>query len=401
MLALNFCSLLLPASFVFFVTSSSLSSLPLLQPTQDWTNAATKTVKAQWKERVLEPLAVIRGELFSTFRKRDSIVTDDDLALSKLSLLRMLKEFEADHAKKTGRTLPPPAAAALTVRLAPSSVHIEDESVSGSLVDSLVSMLPESLGGAPAAAADAPTPATTRSLPEGMTDEELLRRMALLMSVYETELRHPLRNALGGNLARAMLIQVQKLKVDTEAAMLELEKILRANELTIAVTAALPAFLVLGAFGGLVLRMLLPGARKPVQGSGLAIACRLSLSDLEKSIEATSMPRDGGLASVPGLYLPASTSLSGRSDGGRRALNESAEALEAGGLVLYRVAMLRAHLERVYRGFHRLAVTHEMREEFGSIESDLNDLIQRAGAEQRRRIVERMSRTYTVFLPAS
>ena len=35
-------------------------------------------------------------------------------------------------------------------------------------------------------------------------------------------------------------MQVQKLKLDTEAAMLELDQILRANELTVAVVAAIP-----------------------------------------------------------------------------------------------------------------------------------------------------------------
>lgn len=40
------------------------------------------------------------------------------------------------------------------------------------------------------------------------------------MRTYEAELRAPLRNALGGELVRALLIQVQKLKVDTASAML-------------------------------------------------------------------------------------------------------------------------------------------------------------------------------------
>lgn len=42
-------------------------------------------------------------------------------------------------------------------------------------------------------------------------------------------------------------LQVQKLKVDTESAMLEMDQILRANELSISLVAAVPAFLIAGA----------------------------------------------------------------------------------------------------------------------------------------------------------
>lgn len=66
------------------------------------------------------------------------------------------------------------------------------------------------------------------------------------MRTYESELKHPIRNMINGQLARALLIQVQKLKVDTESAMLELDQILRANELNVALIAAIPAILVAG-----------------------------------------------------------------------------------------------------------------------------------------------------------
>ncbi|GLJ59356.1 hypothetical protein SUGI_1504880, partial [Cryptomeria japonica] len=61
---------------------------------------------------------------------------------------------------------------------------------------------------------------------------------------YEKDLMHPLQNLLGGELARALLIQVQKLKLDIETAMLELNQILRANEINFAILAALPAFFI-------------------------------------------------------------------------------------------------------------------------------------------------------------
>ncbi len=53
-------------------------------------------------------------------------------------------------------------------------------------------------------------------------------------------------------------MQVQKLKLDTEAAMLELDQILRANELTVAVVAAIPSLAIAGGTGYLLIRWITP-----------------------------------------------------------------------------------------------------------------------------------------------
>ncbi|GJN07855.1 hypothetical protein PR202_ga25723 [Eleusine coracana subsp. coracana] len=53
---------------------------------------------------------------------------------------------------------------------------------------------------------------------------------------------HPIKNLFSGELARAMLIQIQKLKLDLESGLLEMDQILRANAINFAVLAALPAF---------------------------------------------------------------------------------------------------------------------------------------------------------------
>ena len=67
--------------------------------------------------------------------------------------------------------------------------------------------------------------------------------MARLMRAYEAELRNPIRSFLlpGGQLARCLLIQLQKVKVDSAGALLEMDQVLRANELSLAATAAVPA----------------------------------------------------------------------------------------------------------------------------------------------------------------
>jgi nuclear-control-of-ATPase protein 2 len=51
---------------------------------------------------------------------------------------------------------------------------------------------------------------------------------------------------------------VQKLKLDTESAMLELDQILRANEVTVALVAAVPSLLIAGGSGYALLRWLTP-----------------------------------------------------------------------------------------------------------------------------------------------
>uniref|UniRef100_A0A2P2Q3P5 Uncharacterized protein n=1 Tax=Rhizophora mucronata TaxID=61149 RepID=A0A2P2Q3P5_RHIMU len=80
-----------------------------------------------------------------------------------------------------------------------------------------------------------------QKFPENASDQEMLE---IVMSRYEKELMHPIQNLVSGELARALLIQVQKLKLDIETAMLELDQILKANEINFAILAALPAFFI-------------------------------------------------------------------------------------------------------------------------------------------------------------
>ncbi|KAF6150768.1 hypothetical protein GIB67_020851 [Kingdonia uniflora] len=59
---------------------------------------------------------------------------------------------------------------------------------------------------------------------------------------YKKEVVYPIQNLLGGELVHELLIQIQKLKLDTETVMLELNQILKANKINFAMLAALPAF---------------------------------------------------------------------------------------------------------------------------------------------------------------
>ncbi|XP_019197847.1 PREDICTED: protein DGS1, mitochondrial isoform X2 [Ipomoea nil] len=129
-------------------------------------------------------------------------------------------------------------------------------------------------------------------LPENATDNEMLE---VVMERYEKEVMHPLQNLLSGELARALLIQVQKLKLDIEEAMLELDQILRANEINFAILAALPAF-----FLSLVVIMLVRAwfkqdTRAEGRGRVARIQRRLLIVQVERRIMQLESCKDQGL----------------------------------------------------------------------------------------------------------
>ncbi|TPX58762.1 hypothetical protein SpCBS45565_g07910 [Spizellomyces sp. 'palustris'] len=67
--------------------------------------------------------------------------------------------------------------------------------------------------------------------------------MSLVLQQYAEELKAPFKNALSGDLVRALLIQIQKAKVDGELAISALDKLLRSNELNFAFLAVMPSIL--------------------------------------------------------------------------------------------------------------------------------------------------------------
>ncbi|KAK3151648.1 hypothetical protein QOZ80_3AG0248620 [Eleusine coracana subsp. coracana] len=133
---------------------------------------------------------------------------------------------------------------------------------------------------------------TEGKLPENISQDVM---MEMLAKRYEKELMHPIKNLFSGELARAMLIQIQKLKLDLESGLLEMDQILRANAINFAVLAALPAF-------GLSLLLLVfvrtwalrdHGA----EGRGNIARCqrRLLLVDVERRLMEFQHYRDNGM----------------------------------------------------------------------------------------------------------
>jgi len=82
-------------------------------------------------------------------------------------------------------------------------------------------------------------------LPQRAASED----MSIVMDVYTEDIKRPLKSILYGNLLEGLLIQIQKVKIDGQAAMVTLDQLLRANEITFELLTIIPAVILLGAFG--------------------------------------------------------------------------------------------------------------------------------------------------------
>lgn len=79
-----------------------------------------------------------------------------------------------------------------------------------------------------------------------ITLEDLRKRsdgldMSIVMKRYEKEIHDPLINIARGEIVRAVLIQLQKLKVDIESAIVQLDMLIEENDINIQLLAIVPA----------------------------------------------------------------------------------------------------------------------------------------------------------------
>ncbi|XP_041989556.1 protein DGS1, mitochondrial-like [Salvia splendens] len=197
----------------------------------NWIKEAKDSTLSFWNDHVEQPILAIRDELFETFRKRQKGVMERE-----------------------------------EVQLTADSLH-----------RMLLAFSEQT---------------AAKKFPENASDQEMLE---LVMVRYEKELMHPIQGLVGGELVRALLIQVQKLKLDIEEAMLELDQILRANEINFAILAALPAF-----FISLILAMLVRAwfkrdTRAEGRGRVARVQRRLLLVELERATMQFQSCKDQGL----------------------------------------------------------------------------------------------------------
>ncbi|KAJ3410587.1 Nuclear control of ATPase protein 2 [Chytridiales sp. JEL 0842] len=126
----------------------------------------------------------------------------------------------------------------------------------------------------------------------GVADLESVRSgvgrgdMTAVMQTYESEMKKPFVGTLKGDLVRAVLIQVQKAKVDLELAMSALDQLLRSNELNFAFLAVIPSLLV-AYFAGSYLQNLWK-RRKGFGKSRKFEVIRFSLREIEKLLNKSA-----------------------------------------------------------------------------------------------------------------
>jgi ATP synthase regulation protein NCA2 len=170
--------------------------------------------------------------------------------------------------------------------------------------------------------------------------------MEVLMRTYEKDAKKPVYGMLFGDLAWAMLVQIQKLKTDGEAAMMTMDQTLRANELTLSLVAALPGMAivagVLSALGTLFRR------RPPIAPAHATAALRCHLEAATRALSiAEAMPQDSGslaqhgrvLLALDGVHAAAAALLSPDTNAGpaaaamQRQRLQVAETAVAGGAI--------------------------------------------------------------------
>ncbi|KAL5719467.1 hypothetical protein ACHQM5_012239 [Ranunculus cassubicifolius] len=203
---------------------------------------------------------------------------------------------------------------------------------------------------------------TRGKISQNASDQEM---MEIVMGRYEKEMMHPIKNLVGGEIAHALLIQIQKLKLDVETAMLELDQILKANEINFAVLAALPAF-----FVSLIMIMGIRAWLKQDRGAEgrgrvARIQRRLLVVDVEKRIVQFQTCVNNG---------------------------QEEDARFLFGLVLY-------SLDRLYR-----AVESHAKEtgEWASLRQDIIDLGKpKLQTEYKLILTSRLERVYDCLLPAT
>ncbi|KAI7988085.1 hypothetical protein LOK49_LG13G02156 [Camellia lanceoleosa] len=103
------------------------------------------------------------------------------------------------------------------------------------------------------------------------------------------------QSLVGGELVRALLIQIQKLKLDIDMAMLELDQILKANEINFAILAALPAFFLARLLLMLVCAWLKQDTRAEGRGRIARLQRRFLIVEVEKRIMQFQICIDQGL----------------------------------------------------------------------------------------------------------
>jgi hypothetical protein len=128
--------------------------------------------------------------------------------------------------------------------------------------------------------AEAPTAPDLRSI-KGLEDEIMNK----VIHNYEMESFSPMKGLLFGNLMTVMLIQMQKMKMHMEAALLTMDQVLTSNELTMAATAAIPG-IAISCLVGYSFYWMFVATKAPRNKSSEQLQLRLAFGDIERAIDS-------------------------------------------------------------------------------------------------------------------
>lgn len=104
---------------------------------------------------------------------------------------------------------------------------------------------------------------------------------------YESEMEHPIRGAITGDLLQLILMQVQFIKKEVMSQMTTMDTLLRENEMNLQIMATIPAFL-LTYFGFASLRSLYRRATRPRSTRELTSMIQLCLRDVDRLLNLTT-----------------------------------------------------------------------------------------------------------------
>lgn len=187
-------------------------------------------------------------------------MTNEEFLAETQALERMLADFDRD-------------------------VSVSSSSNSSSRLISSSSSPPPRSAAPSDASSSSPSPSSPASSAPASSAESSPLSMAKLMLTYEEELRHPVKNLVSGQLARCLLIQLQKVKVDSASALLEMDQVLRANELSLAATAAVPALAAVWVLGIGIRKVFFANGRAPPTDPRRAAApLRAAFADAEDAL---------------------------------------------------------------------------------------------------------------------
>lgn len=184
--------------------------------------------------------------------------------------------------------------------------------------------------------------------------------MPLVMKRYEQELMQPIKNLFAGALVQMLLIQIQKLKVETESALMQMDQILLTNQINFALMAATPAVLATAGLMALIKHLVFksPAAQRDTMRQEL----RMLLIEVDRALH-----------------------------------NESDEDMASSEDKSMRIGLLLFALNYLYRAAYKHRISMGL-DEWRSVRVDVVELAAPViSTESKIAIVERMSRLYKCF----